>query len=75
MAFMFNWETIGFIRALGIVYVFFNSIIVELRVLPWAPAVNVNNGSTFRPFALMASMSPWYFLVFSWILFRKYLSL
>jgi hypothetical protein len=48
---------------------------VELRVLPWAPAVNVNNGSTFRPFALMASMSPWYFLVFSWILFRKYLSL
>jgi hypothetical protein len=64
MAFMFSWETIGSIRVLGIVYVFFSSVIVDLCVLPWAPAVSVNNGSTFQPFALMASMSPWYFLGF-----------
>jgi hypothetical protein len=47
MAFMFSWETIGSIRALGIMYVFFNSVIVDLCVLPQAPTVSVNNGSTF----------------------------
>jgi hypothetical protein len=75
MAFMFSWEAIGSIRALGIVYVFFNLVTVDLCVLPRALAVSVNNGSTFQPFALMASMSPWYFLVFSWILSGEYLSL
>jgi hypothetical protein len=75
MALMFSWETIDSIRVLGIVYVFFKSVIVDLCVLPRAPAVSVSNGSTFQPFALMASMSPWYFLVFSWILSVEYLSL
>jgi hypothetical protein len=42
MAFMFSWEAIGSIRALGIVYVFFNLVIVDLCVLPWGLAVSVN---------------------------------
>jgi hypothetical protein len=33
------------------VYVFFNLVIMDLCVLPRAPAVTVNNGSTFQPFA------------------------
>jgi hypothetical protein len=75
MALIFSWETIGSIRVLGIVYVFFKSVIVDLCVLPRAPTVSVSNGSTFQPFALMAFMNPWYFLVFSWILSVEYLSL
>ena len=75
MVLMLSWKIIGSIKALGIVYVFFNLVIVDLCVLPQAPVVSVSNGSTFQPFALKASMSPWYFLVFSWILSREYLSL
>ena len=37
--------------------------------------MNANNGSIFQPFALMSFMSPWYFLIFSWILYGEYLSL
>jgi hypothetical protein len=37
--------------------------------------VSVINGSTFQPLALISSINPRYFSVFSWILSGEYLSL
>jgi hypothetical protein len=65
MALTFIWKTIGSIRVLGIVYVFFNLVFVDLCVLPQALAMSIKNGSTFQPFVFMSSMSLWYFLVSS----------
>jgi hypothetical protein len=68
MALMLSCETIGSIKVLGIVYKFFSADIVFLCVLPLAPVVSTRSGSTFHPLAVMSSIRPWYFSVFSWIL-------
>jgi hypothetical protein len=68
-------ETIGSMRVLGIAYKFFSIDIVVLCVLPRAPAVSIISGSTFHPLALMSSMRPSYFIIFSFILSGEYLSL
>jgi hypothetical protein len=60
MALMLSCETI--------VYKFFSTNIVFLYVLPLAPIVNTRSGFTFHPLAVMSSIRPWYFSVFSWIL-------
>jgi hypothetical protein len=65
----------GSIRVLGIEYRFFNADIVVLCILPRAPAVSTRSGSTFHPLALMSSIRPSYFTIFSFILFSEYLSL
>jgi hypothetical protein len=64
MALVLSCETIGSIRVLGIVYKFFSADIVFLCMLPRAPTVSTMSGSTFRPLALMSSISPSYFAVF-----------
>jgi hypothetical protein len=68
MALMLSCETIGSIKVLGIVYKFFSTDIVCLCVLPLAPVVSTRSRSTFHPLAVMSSIRPWYFSVFSWIL-------
>jgi hypothetical protein len=75
MAFVLSCETIGSIRVLGIEYKFFSVDIVVLCVLPWVLAVRTRSGSTFHPLALMSSIRPSYFIVFSSILSGEYLSL
>jgi hypothetical protein len=75
MAFVLSCKTIGSIRVLGIEYKFFSADIVVLCVLPRAPTVRTKSGSTFHPLALMSSIRPSYFIVFSSILFDEYLSL
>jgi hypothetical protein len=55
---------------LGIVYKFFSAGIV-LCVLPLALVVSIRSGSMFHPLAVMLSIRPWYFSIFSWILFGK----
>jgi hypothetical protein len=75
MAFVLSCETIGSIRVLGIEYKFFSADIVVLCVVPQAPIVSTKSGSTFHPLALMSSIRPSYFIVFSFILFGEYLSL
>jgi hypothetical protein len=57
------------------VYKFFSVDIVFLCVLPRAPIVSTMSGSTFHPLALMSSIRPSYFAVFSFILSSEYLSL
>jgi hypothetical protein len=71
MALMLSCETIGSIKVLGIVYKFFSADIVFLCALPLALAVSTKSGSTFHPLAIMSSIRPWYFSVFSWILSRE----
>ena len=46
-----------------------------LCVLPQALAMTIRSGSTFHPLALMSSIRPLYFTVFSFILSSEYLSL
>jgi hypothetical protein len=75
MAFVLSCETIGSIMVLGIMYRFFSADIVVLCVLLRAPAVSTRSGSTFHPLALMSSIRPSYFTVFSFILSGEYLSL
>jgi hypothetical protein len=75
MAFVLSCETIGSIRVLGIEYRFLSADIVVLCVLPRAPAMSTRSGSTFHPLALMSSIRPSYFAVFSFILSGEYLSL
>jgi hypothetical protein len=75
MVFVLSCETLGSIRVLGIVYKFFSADIVVLCVLPWAPVVSTRSGSTFHPLALMSSIRPSYFAIFSFILSGEYLSL
>jgi hypothetical protein len=58
-------ETIGSIRILGIVYKFFSADIVVLCVLPQVPVVSTRSESTCHPLALMFSIRPSYFTVFS----------
>jgi hypothetical protein len=70
MALMLSCETIGSIKVLGIVYKFFSAGIV-LCVLPLALVVSIRSGSMFHPLAVMLSIRPWYFSIFSWILFGK----
>jgi hypothetical protein len=57
------------------VYIFFSADMVVLCVLPRAPAMSTKRGSTFHPLALMSSIRPSYFTVFSSILSSKYLLL
>jgi hypothetical protein len=57
------------------VYRFFNADIVVLYILPRAPAVSTRSWSTFHPLALLSSIRPLYFTVFSFILSGEYLSL
>jgi hypothetical protein len=75
MAFVLSCETIGSMRVLGIAYKFLSADIVVLCVLSWAPTVSIISGSTFHPLALMSSIRPSYFIVFSFILSSEYLSL
>jgi hypothetical protein len=75
MAFVLSCETIGSIMVLGIEYRFLSADIVFLCVLPWAPAVRTKSGSTFHPLALISSIRPSYFAIFSSILSGEYLSL
>jgi hypothetical protein len=75
MAFVLSCEIIGSIRILGIEYRFFSADIVVLCALPRAPTVSTRSGSTFHPLALMSSIRPSYFTVFSFILSGEYLSL
>jgi hypothetical protein len=75
MAFVLSWDTIGSIIVLGIAYRFFSADIVGLCVLPLAPAMSTRSGSTFHPLALMSSIKPSYFSVFSFIFSSDYLSL
>jgi hypothetical protein len=75
MAFVLSCETIDSIRILGIEYRFFSADIVVLCVLPQAPAVSTKSRSTFHPLALISSIKPSYFNVFSFILSGEYLSL
>jgi hypothetical protein len=75
MAFVLSCETIGLIRVLDIMYRFFSTNIVVLCVLPRAPTVSTKSGSTFHPLALMSSIRPSYFTVFSFILSGGNLSL
>jgi hypothetical protein len=49
--------------------------IVVLCVLPRALTVRTRSGSTFHPLALMSSIRPSYFILFSSILSSEYLSL
>jgi hypothetical protein len=75
MAFVLSCETIGSIRVLGIEYKLFSADIVVLCVLPRAPTVRTNSGSTFHPLALMSSIRPSYLTIFPSILSGEYLSL
>jgi hypothetical protein len=68
IALMLNCETIGSIKVLGIVYKFFGVDIVFLYVLPLAPIVSTRSRSKFHPLAVLSSIRPWYFSIFSWIL-------
>jgi hypothetical protein len=70
IALMLSCETIDSVRVLGILYKFVSTDRVFLCVLPRAPVVRTSNGSTFHPLALMSSIRPWYFIVFSLILSR-----
>jgi hypothetical protein len=75
MAFVLSCETIGPVMVLGIEYKFLSADIVVLCVLPRAPVLRTKSGSTFHPLALMSSIRPLYFIVFSSILSGEYLSL
>jgi hypothetical protein len=75
MSFVLSCETIGSIKDLGMEYKFFSADIVVLCVLPRAPAMRTMIESTFHPLALMSSIRPSYFIIFSSILSGKYLSL
>jgi hypothetical protein len=75
MAFVLSCETNGSIRVFGIVYRFFSADIVFLYVLPRAPVVSTMSGFTFHPLALMSSIRPSYFAIFSLILSGENLSL
>jgi hypothetical protein len=75
IAIVLSCHTIGSISVLGIVYRFFRADIVFLCVLPRALVVSTRSGSTFHPLALMSSIRPLYFTIFSFILLGEYLSL
>jgi hypothetical protein len=75
MALVLSCETTGSIRVLGIVYKYFSADIIFLCMLPRALAMSTKSGSTFHPLALMSSIKPLYFIIFSSILSSEYLSL
>jgi hypothetical protein len=75
MAFVLSCETIGSIRVLGIEYKFFSADIVVLCVRPQVPGVRTRSGSTFHSLALMSSIRPLHFTIFSSILYSEYMSL
>ena len=52
------------IFVMGIVNVDSSFFIDGICVVPLAPATSTISGATFQPFAMMLSMSGWYFIIF-----------